>query len=431
MLEAIIDNKYYIVMKWFYRNIFILLSLICLTVSAQNTKISSGTLKSGHYYVDLGLSVPWATCNIGASYPQKVGEYFSWGEIASKTSYTWENYKFLNKSKSVIKNSIFEDDEVYLTKYTNIQNLDKQDDAATVKWGGAWRMPTETECNELVTKCQWKSLEYNGVEGFKVIGPNGNSIFLPASGRKNKADIIYEHETLIWSSSVKSKDSEQAIIISAGETDIAAGLVGMFTFGLVDESVILPPNIKEDSRYYGIPIRPVYGARTQVVNNQTTTTLSIKTLKEHVFGYVKTPPIHCNLSIAKSEMSEMFGAVLSQYENLLSWNAISKPVGYNVTINGKKIDGASLYVDGNYKSWSYEIFDLKNNTTFHDSEKFVIKLRNELEADGYVFITTSADNNKYVIESRNKDVNIQLECSSASKFSTHDSWKISIEFRSK
>ena len=60
--------------------------------------------------------------------------------------------------------------------------LDPEDDAAAVNLGGKWRMPTETEVTELVNMCTWEWTSVNGVNGCKVTGPNGNSIFLPASG---------------------------------------------------------------------------------------------------------------------------------------------------------------------------------------------------------------------------------------------------------
>ena len=133
----------------------------------------------GAQAVDLGLSVKWASCNVGANRPEEYGDYFAWGEVKSKSVYDWSTYKYCNGSSST------------LTKYNtntrdgrvdNKTTLDAQDDVATVNWGGAWRMPTKAEQNELRTKCKWEWTTLNGVNGYKVIGPNGNSIFLPAAG---------------------------------------------------------------------------------------------------------------------------------------------------------------------------------------------------------------------------------------------------------
>jgi hypothetical protein len=83
--------------------------------------------------------------------------------------------------------------------------LDIEDDAAYVNWGSLWRMPTQAELDELIDNCTWTWMQQNGVNGYKVIGVNGNSIFLPAAGFTNGADVIgvgkYIH---YWSSSLRS-----------------------------------------------------------------------------------------------------------------------------------------------------------------------------------------------------------------------------------
>ena len=132
-------------------------------------KSSEGTI-SDHDYVDLGLSVKWATCNVGANAPHEYGDYFAWGETETKTEYTKENCKTIE-----IKKRLFGDDKI-IDKRENFK------DAARANWGGTWRMPTEKEMKELVDKCTWQWTTQSGVNGYKVTGPNGNSIFLPAAG---------------------------------------------------------------------------------------------------------------------------------------------------------------------------------------------------------------------------------------------------------
>ena len=117
----------------------------------------------GHEYVDLGLSVKWATCNIGANKPEEYGDYFAWGETSAKFSYKNDNSKTYYRSMGDIKG-------------------DSSYDAATANWGGNWRMPTKAEMQELRDRCNWEWITQNGVNGYKVTGPNGNSIFLPAAG---------------------------------------------------------------------------------------------------------------------------------------------------------------------------------------------------------------------------------------------------------
>lgn len=132
-----------------------------------------------HNYVDLGLSVLWATCNVGANNAEDYGDYFAWGETEAKQNFSWEIYKWCNGTKSTI------------TKYNatdGLTTLLPEDDAAHVNWGGQWRMPTKEELTELREQCTWKWVTINGIKGNKVTGPNGNSIFLPAGGSYNTFD---------------------------------------------------------------------------------------------------------------------------------------------------------------------------------------------------------------------------------------------------
>lgn len=140
----------------------------------------SGTM-GNHSYVDLGLSVMWATCNVGATQPTEFGDLFAWGETTTKETFSVSNYKW-KEGSSITK---------YCTKsnYGTIDDktiLDPEDDAATVNWGGTWRMPTYNELKELIGGCKWEwseSFNGSGIEG--VVGTsekNGNVIFLPATG---------------------------------------------------------------------------------------------------------------------------------------------------------------------------------------------------------------------------------------------------------
>ena len=134
-------------------------------------------------YVDLGLpnGTLWAKHNVGANKPEANGDYFAWGETEPKENYTANSYRW----------AYVENGKIYYTKYnTNSANgevdnkteLDPEDDAATVNMGSEWRMPTIDEITELIENCTWQWTKLNGVNGYQVTGPNGNSIFLPASG---------------------------------------------------------------------------------------------------------------------------------------------------------------------------------------------------------------------------------------------------------
>ena len=118
----------------------------------------------GHEWVDLGLSVKWATCNVGANTPEEYGNYYAWGETSTKSRYDDDNSKTYERSMSDIRGN---------SSY----------DAARANWGGSWRLPTKAECDELLNNCNCQWTTQNGVEGMRFTSKrNGKSIFLPAAG---------------------------------------------------------------------------------------------------------------------------------------------------------------------------------------------------------------------------------------------------------
>lgn len=154
--------------------------------------------------VDLGLSVKWACCNIGATKPEEYGGYYAWGETEEKSNYTGDTYKWGYTDGTITGWNV--------TKYCvhescgNVDNktvLEPADDVAHVKWGGSWRMPTLDEIRELVNRCSWEWTSLNGVDGYRVTGPNGNSIFLPAAGYRYCTEFDNRGTTgRYWSSSL-------------------------------------------------------------------------------------------------------------------------------------------------------------------------------------------------------------------------------------
>ena len=147
------------------------------TVVDYNTVVKENV----HDYVDLGLSVKWATCNVGADSPEDYGDYFAWGETKPKSIYDWSTYKWCEGSDDTMTKYCTSS---YYGTVDNKKQLDLSDDAARANWGGSWRMPTDDELTELLgEKCSWKWTTQNGVKGYKVTSKtNGNSIFLPAAG---------------------------------------------------------------------------------------------------------------------------------------------------------------------------------------------------------------------------------------------------------
>ena len=173
--------------------------------------------------VDLGLSVKWASWNIGASTPEEYGTYFAWGETEPKADYSWGTYKWSSS----------------LTKYNSSDGktvLELEDDAARVNWGGSWRMPTDAEWRELKNYCNWIWTTRNGVNGYNV-SRNGNTIFLPAAGRRFGTDLFYVGSNCIyWSSSLYTGYPDFAWSVDVDSSNVSGYL---------------------DDRYRGQSVRPV------------------------------------------------------------------------------------------------------------------------------------------------------------------------------
>ena len=196
----------------------------------EEEQVVSGTSQN-HDYVDLGLSVKWATCNIGATKPEDSGDCFLWGETTNaKCEYEEEysEYKWYMKDalcgKSGYSKYLNEGDKwaaACLADYNHrckcrygleddcifpefITTLLPEDDAATAKWGKNWRMPTKEEVEELINKCTWTFTRRNGYNGYKITGRNGNSIFLPTAPGDDERKGEY------WSSTLSDGNSWQA-----------------------------------------------------------------------------------------------------------------------------------------------------------------------------------------------------------------------------
>ncbi|MDD6641134.1 MAG: hypothetical protein PUE55_00840 [Bacteroidales bacterium] len=188
---------------------FLFAALTLAALSAGLVSCESDNLKDSsknHEWVDLGLSVKWATCNMGATKPEEYGDYYAWGETEPKDYYDWSTYKWCN------------DDYGTLTKYCtsseygtvdNKTTLDPEDDAARANWGGSWRMPTDGEWAELLDECiwEWKNAYKGTTAGYLVTSKiNGNSIFLPAAGCRNDGDLeVAGYCGYYWSSSLQDR----------------------------------------------------------------------------------------------------------------------------------------------------------------------------------------------------------------------------------
>lgn len=191
-----------------------------------------------HECVDLGLSVKWATCNVGAQSPEDSGDYFAWGETEPKRTYTENNYKFLDPKDVDLPLSEYR----HKTKYTvekergpvdNKTVLDPEDDVAHVKWKGSWRMPTIEEIDELIENCKWVWTYKNGKEGYLVISNmNANNIFLPASNSYVYNSVGSEPVGSYWSSTLRFNDDGVANYLTFDQDRVTRRYQCFCFFGL-------------------------------------------------------------------------------------------------------------------------------------------------------------------------------------------------------
>ena len=191
-----------------------LLLILFLLSFCLSSKAQSSCPDNHHpHMIDLGLpsGTKWACCNVGASRPEEYGGYYAWGETEEKDYYDWDTYKWcLGDKKTMTK---YCTNSVYGT-VDNKETLSATDDVAQVKWGGNWRMPTGAEKEELCTECRWTWTTKNGVKGVKMVGPNGNSIFLPAAGCRRKEELSDAGSSCdYWSSSLYESRSFIACLL--------------------------------------------------------------------------------------------------------------------------------------------------------------------------------------------------------------------------
>ncbi len=168
-------------------------SIISLTESHIEKPIPTTGIANGHEWVDLGLSVKWATCNIGANDPTDKGHFFAWGETEAKAFFSKDTYRlnsFWGGYKKIGNN-------IAGTKY----------DAAAVQWGGFWRMPTKEEMQELIESCSWEWTMINGTKG-SIISRNYNKIFLPYTQAMSGRGFLGNTSGSYWTSTLdEDKDT--------------------------------------------------------------------------------------------------------------------------------------------------------------------------------------------------------------------------------
>ncbi|MCD8302851.1 MAG: DUF1566 domain-containing protein [Prevotellaceae bacterium] len=252
--------------------------------TSTEEEISSQTgTHNGHGYVDLGLSVMWATCNVGANSPSDYGDYFAWGVTTANTGFT---------ESSCATYGVIIGDIAGNANY----------DTARANWGGTWRMPNESEIDELVNQCTFEWTSVNGASGCKVIGPNGNSIFLPGMGYRYGSSLFGSSGTrgYYWSSTPKENSKESAYDLRIGS----------------DDSYTL----WSSHRCYGQSVRPVLGdATTETPSGDENSSLT-GTINGHEY-------VDLGLSV-KWATCNVGASSAVEYGNYYAWGEIATKSSY-------------------------------------------------------------------------------------------------------
>ena len=220
---------------------------------------------SGFGYVDLGLpsGTKWATCNLGASKPESLGQRYAYGEVKTKAKFTPENftgYGAYTCSNPHHHTKFAQEDNMFIVETSSGCRLKPEYDAPRQCMGGEWRLPTRAQCKELRENCYVKYVEINGVHGALYTSlKNGKSIYIPyipfvngdkfgggalymtANSRRVKGIFIY-----IWGSSY-SKNADTGICTFQNNTYMCN-----------------EPDLGGNPSYLGNYIRAVWGGKDNI-----------------------------------------------------------------------------------------------------------------------------------------------------------------------
>ena len=212
-------------------------------------------------YVDLGLSVLWATCNLGATAPQEYGYYYAWGEIEPKEFFSWEKYRYRSFSEQNGMDKYTTDGYSHQgLKVDNLDRLEPADDAAMVLMGNGWRMPTREEFGELLENCTFDTVTVNGVAGMKftskVTGFEDRSIFIPYSGEMDGNEPVERGKNVFLWSSTAERGTNGGCFSTKSSVN---GMMMMDELSPIEvlESAMHVNRGGDEYRYKGMNIRPV------------------------------------------------------------------------------------------------------------------------------------------------------------------------------
>lgn len=220
---------------------------VSLTIINDNPYYQDEEIVAQPEAIDLGLSVKWASFNVGATTPEENGDYYAWGELMTKITYNWSNYRFATSGdkSSNIKFSKYNTSADH-GPVDNKLTLDLSDDVANYLLKGSWRIPTTEEYEELCSNCEWYWDTENGVGGVRVVSKkNHKTIFFPAAGYIVNA--------------IKEEVGESCYFFTSSLFDkkpwLAYGFV-VYKSKLLEGKEV-PYEQRAGQRYLGVPIRAV------------------------------------------------------------------------------------------------------------------------------------------------------------------------------
>ena len=311
----------------------------------QETTKTYSINKNAIQAVDLGLSVKWGSCNLGANKPHEYGYYYAWGETTPKNNYNWKTYKLCKGT------------DVSLTKYNHLaaygkvdkkSALELSDDAVNVNLGEGWRIPTKKEFEELLNNCVWTWTINNGIRGYKVTskkhGYTNNSIFIPAAGFYNGSDFLNAENSYgnYFSSSLDNSAPNWASFLAFHPNGI---------------------NIQCCNRYFGLSIRPVYKSKESVVTSDVKTKTSAVTLSTAIdkINYADRNILDASIQSAKNILNNLdadayMDRTSQQTEVLNLLNQKHIPIIESELLNLKQVKSIQIT---NYGIFEYSYFNCR------------------------------------------------------------------------
>lgn len=241
---------------------FLRLIAIAILIGTASSAVSARKLKKAKHeieFVDLGLGVLWADCNLGATGPSDYGNFYAWAEVETKDFFSWGNYRYCSSPKPKVMDKYILPDRYSMQeiKADNLTKLKPEDDVASVLSGGKWRMPTADDFFELISNCRCDTAMVDGRKGLRFIsqvpGFEGRSIFIPFGGCVNGNEPLkIGKELYVWSATTGQGNSSSYLT-----TDNGSG--GLFLIGgtLREGSSVAPSVCSFESRFEGMNVRPV------------------------------------------------------------------------------------------------------------------------------------------------------------------------------